>query len=183
MAQTLNFDTIVLDEAAGPPLRLVIGSLLSRSVRAYVALEHVRLAAVDLTAPELQSVRCRMLVGRLDVEALSELGAANQAAPRLHAIGDFLQSGRLELRAAGLLRWRPDFAVFDMPPPHGAVALVGALYFSDAAVMGGPALTCVIRGAAAVERLLRRFDDLWSRAREVGDVLRAELTSLGAISE
>jgi len=182
MAEALNFDAIVLDELATPPLRLVIGSLLSRSVRAHVALEHVRLAAVDLTAPELNRVNCRMLMGRLDVEALSELATASQAAPRLRALGDFLQSGRLELRAAGLLRWRPDFAVFELPPPHGAVALVGALYFSNAAVVGGPALTCIICAPAAVERLRRRFEDLWNRARDVGDVLHAELGSLGALS-
>jgi hypothetical protein len=181
VAEALNFDAILLDEAATPPLRLVIGSLLSRAVRAAVAIEHVRLAAVDLTAPELRHVRCRLLMGRLDVEALSDLAIADQASRRLRAIGDFLQSGRLEVRAAGLLRWRPDFSVFELPPPHGPVALVGALYFSDAAVVGGPALTCVIRSPAAVTRLCHRFDDLWGRARDVGDVLRAELGAIGAL--
>jgi hypothetical protein len=181
MAETLNFDAVVLDEAGVPPLRLVIGSLLSRAVAADVAIEHVRLAAVDLTAPELGHVRCRILMGRLDVEALSDLAVADRASRRLRHIGDFLQSGRLEVRAAGLLRWRPDFSVFQLPPPHGSVALVGALYFSDAAVVGGPALTCVIRAPAAVTRLRHRFADLWSQARDVGDVLRAELAALGAL--
>jgi hypothetical protein len=181
MVEALNFDAIVLDEAGAPPLRLVIGSLLSRARRADVAIEHIRLAAVDLTAPELRQVHCRLLMGHLDVEALSDLAIADQAARRLRAIGDFLESGRLEVRAAGLLRWRPDFSVFELPPPHGVVALVGALYFSDAAVVGGPALTCVIRSPAAVARLHRRFADLWVRARDVGDVLRSELTALGAL--
>src|SRR5512147_1787924 len=153
MAETLNFDAVVLDEAATPPLRLVIGSLLSRAVRADVAVEHVRLAHLDLTAPELRHVHCRLLLGRLDVDALSDLAVATRAARPLRAIGEFLESGRLEVRAAGLLRWRPDFSVFELPAPDGPVSLVGALYFSDAAVAGGPALTCVIRAPAAVQRL------------------------------
>jgi hypothetical protein len=80
-----------------------------------------------------------------------------------------------------LLRWRPDFSVFELPAPDGPVSLVGALYFSDAAVAGGPALTCVIRAPAAVQRLQRRFADLWSCARDVNDVLRTELVALGAL--
>lgn len=183
MAQTLNFDAVILDEAGAPPLRLVIGSLLSRARRAAVAVDHVRLAGLDLTAPELRQVHCRLLMGSLDVEALSDLAAADQAAPRLGAIGAFIQSGRLEVRVGGLLRWRPDFAVFELPPPHGAIALVGALYFTDAAVAGGPALTCVIRAPAAVARLSRRFDELWGRARDVGDVIRSELTTLGMLGD
>ncbi|NJD11135.1 MAG: hypothetical protein FIB01_12130 [Gemmatimonadetes bacterium] len=181
MAETLNFDAVILDEAATPPLRLVIGSLLSRARRADVAAEHVRLAGLDLTAPELRQVHCRLLMGALDVEALSDLAIADQAAPRLGAIGAFMRSGRLDVRVGGLLRWRPDFAVFELPPPHGAVALVGALYFTDAAVAGGPALTCVIRSPAAVARLRRRFDDLWLRARDVGDVIHGELAALGML--
>src|SRR3990172_5211803 len=94
MAETLNFDAVVLDEAATPPLRLVIGALLSAALRADVAIEHVRLAAVDLTAPELQRVHCRLLMGRLDVVALSDLAAADEAAARRRAIADFLESGR-----------------------------------------------------------------------------------------
>jgi len=181
MAETLNFDAVILDEAASPPLRLVIGSLLSRALHADVAVEHVRLAGLDLTAPELRRVRCRLLIGRLDVEDLSDLAVADPAANRLQAIGDFLESGRLEVRAAGLLRWRPDFAVFELPPPHGSVALVGALYFTDAAVVGGPALTCALRAPVAAARLRRRFDDLWNQARDVGDVLHTELTALGIV--
>lgn len=183
MVETLNFDAVILDEAAAPPLRLVIGSLLSRARQADVAVDHVRLAGLDLTAPELRSVHCRLLMGALDVEALSDLAAADQAAPRLGAIGDFLRSGRLDVRVGGLLRWRPDFAVFELPPPHGSIALVGALYFTDAAVVGGPALTCVIRAPAAVARLRRRFEDVWARARDVGDVLRTELSALGMLGE
>ena len=179
MAQTLSFDTVILDEAAAPPLRLVIGSLLSRAHHADVAMEHVRLARLDLTAPELRQVHCRLLMGSLDVSALSDLAVADQAAPRLGAIGDFMRSGRLEVRVGGLLRWRPDFAVFELPPPHGTIALVGAIYFADAAVAGGPALTCVIRAPAAVARLRRRFDELWGHARDVGDVIRHELTAPG----
>jgi hypothetical protein len=174
MAETLNFDAVILDEAAAPPLRLVIGSLLSRARRADVAVEHVRLAGLDLTGAELRGVRCRLLMGALDAEALADLAVADRSA-RHGAIGDFLRSGRLDVRVGGLLRWRPDFAVFELPPPHGPIALVGALYFTDAAVAGGPALTCVIRAPAAVERLRRRFEGLWQLARNVGDVLRAEL--------
>jgi hypothetical protein len=175
MAEALNLDAVVLDESTGPPLRWLIGALLAAAVRADVAIEHVRLGAVDLTAPELQSVFCRLLLGRLDVGALAELERAGAPEQRLAAIAAFLDSGRLDVRAAGVLRWRPDFAVFELPPPQAPVALIGALYFHDAAVGGGPALTCVIRSPAAIARLRRRFEELWERGRDVSDVLRAEL--------
>ena len=175
MAEALKFDAVVLDEAASPPLRLLIGRLLSIADRADVAVEHVRLGAVDLTAPELKRVQVRLLVGRLDVAELADLDLALAPQQRLGTIADFLDSGRLDLRAAGLLRWRPDFGVFELPPPHGPIALVGAIYFHDAAVTGGPALTCILRSPAAIARLRRRFDELWVQARDVRDVLRAEL--------
>lgn len=173
---------LLFDELAGPPLRQVIGGLLAAAVSADVAIAHVRLAAIDLDAGELRRVRCRLLMGQLDVAALAELRPRAEAALHLRTIARFLDSGRREVRSAGLLRWRPDFSIFVLPPPHQPVALVGALYFADAAVAGGPALTCVVRGPAAVARLRRRFDDLWVRARDVGDVVRAELAARGAPS-
>ena len=172
MAEALNLDALVLDETASPPLRLLIGQLLSVAERAEVAIENIRLGAVDLTAPELQRVTCRLLIGRLDVTTLTDLDLAEAPERRLRTIADFLDSGRLDIRAAGLLRWRPDFGVFELPPPHGAIALVGAIYFHDA---GGTALTCILRSPAAIARLRRRFDELWVGARDVRDVLRAEL--------
>lgn len=176
MAAPLNF-ALLLDEAATPPLRTVIGALLAKAVSAHVAIAHVRLGHVDLSDVELQRVRCRLLLGHLDVESLSGLGGAG---PRLGSTARFLDSGRLEIRAAGLLRWKPDFSVFELPPPHGSIALVGAHYFGDPDVRGGPALTCVVRGPAAVTRVRRRFDELWLAARDVNDVVRAELRALGA---
>lgn len=174
MAATLS--TVLLDETAQPRLRHVIGVLLARADRAYVAIDHVRLAHVDLAAGELRRVQCQLLLGRLDVDALEGLGRGSPP-PRVAAIAEFLDSGRLDIRAGGLLRWKPDFSVFELPPPHEPVALVGAHYFVDPDVVHGPALTCVIRSAAAVARLRRRFQELWLRGRDVRDVVRAELAS------
>lgn len=181
MAAPLTWDTTLLDEGVVPPLGSVLGTLLSRAAHADLAIAHVRLAHVDLTPLDLRHVRCRLLLGHLDVEALNALGGAGpDARQRLLAIARFLDSGRLDIRAAGLLRWKPDFSVFRLPAPHGTVALVGAHYFVDPDVVGGPALTCVLRTSASVERVQRRFEELWSRARDVSDVVRGELRAFGA---
>lgn len=181
MAAPLMCDTTLLDEATTPGMRVVLGTLLTRADHADVAMAQVRLAHVDLAELELRRVHCRLLLGHLDVAALSALGADTPAAAaRLRATARFLDSGRLDIRAAGLLRWKPDFSVFRLPPPQGAVALVGAHYFSDPDVTGGPALTCVLRTSASVQRVQRRFEDLWTLARDVRDVVRAELRNVGA---
>lgn len=175
------WDTTLLDEGTQPALRAVLGTLLTGAERADVAIAQVRLAHVDLGELELQRVHCRLLLGHLDVAALTALGPSSDVAgARLLAIARFLDSGRLDIRAAGLLRWKPDFSVFRLPAPHPPIALVGAHYFSDPDVVGGPALTCVLRAPAAVRRVQRRFGELWNGARDVRDVVRAELRNLGA---
>lgn len=181
MAAPLMWDTTLLDEGTAPPLRLVLGTLLSRADHADVAIAQVRLAHVDLVELELQRVRCRLLLGHLDVAALAALGPSSaEARGRLLAIARFLDSGRLDIRAAGLLRWKPDFSVYRLPAPHDAVALVGAHYFIDPDVVGGPALTCVLRTPVSVQRVQRRFAELWHQARDVREVVRAELRNFGA---
>lgn len=180
MAAPLMWDTTLLDEATTPPLRVVLGTLLSRADGADVAMAQVRLGHVDLSELELRRVRCRLLLGHLDVATLTALGPSSvDAQRRLQAIARFLDSGRLDIRAAGLLRWKPDFSVFRLPGSDDAVALVGAHYFSDPDVVGGPALTCVLRTRTSVQRVQRRFTELWRHARDVRDVVRAELRNFG----
>lgn len=180
MAATLTWDSTLLDEAVSPPLGHVLGTLLSRAERADLAVAHVRLAHVDLSALDLRRVQCRLLLGHLDVEALTALsGRCDAAAARLASIARFLDSGRLDIRAAGLQRWKPDFSAFTLPHDHGAVALVGAHYFTDPDVVGGPALTCVLRTRASIERVQRRFEELWLHGRDVRDVVRSELRRFG----
>jgi hypothetical protein len=66
---------VLLDERSQPPLRAVIGALLGSAREADIAVMHVRIAALDLHADELTHVRkCRILLGKLDAQALMATG-------------------------------------------------------------------------------------------------------------
>ena len=59
----------LLDEQSQPPLRAVIGALLTSADSADIAVMRVRLAALDLREKELTRVsRCRILIGQLDAQ-------------------------------------------------------------------------------------------------------------------
>src|SRR5204862_7396660 len=65
----------LLDERTSN-MRNVIGDLLQRASHADFAVARIRLAAVSLSAAELQHVRCRVVLGRLDVASLDIEGGA-----------------------------------------------------------------------------------------------------------
>src|SRR6202007_2430625 len=59
----------LLDER-NSSMRDVIGALMQRASHADFAVARIRLAAISLSASELQHVRCRVVLGRLDVASL-----------------------------------------------------------------------------------------------------------------
>ncbi len=166
----------VVDERSERPLRPLIGELLTSCAHADLALQRVRLAALDLTDQEVHGPRrCRVLLGQLDAWTLldADSGPARDRAGlgRLH---DWLASGRLEVRSAGIGAWTPDFSIFHhVPAPP--TCLLGAHYFGSPQLAVGPSVTVVISEAAAARLLQRRFNELWERAHDVAPAIVAVL--------
>lgn len=169
----------LLDERSGGPsggseesLRTLIGRLLLNATRADIALTRVRLAALDLTAPEVRSgARCRVLLGELDASTL--LDAADDAAtlrPGLRHLAEWLASDRLEVRSAGIGAWMPDFSVYEDGAGR-ATSLLGAHYFGSPQLAVGPAVTAVTTAESAARLLRGRFDELWGRAHDVAPAI------------
>jgi hypothetical protein len=161
----------LLDEAGTPSLREVIGRLLSAAAEADMAVAHVRLSAIDLTAGEASGIRrCRFLLGRLEAAGLTHLGAGADRT-HLRRLHELLRSGQVEIRSAGLAAWTPDFSVFrgvrDSGTESGDTCIVGAHYFHQPPCAAGPSLTCIMTGRHAVEMAGRRFSSLWRQAHDV----------------
>lgn len=175
----------LIDDHDEPPLRSVIGGLLTRTERADFAISRLRLDGLDLASAELDSVeRCRLLLGRLDARTIEELIGGVERGPvkrdHLELLRGFLSSRRVEVRAAGIIAWNPDFSIFngltDAPAP--SLALVGAHYFLRPYPVDGAAFTMVLTESDTVGRLQRRFDELWDHGYDVGEVVRAALDQL-----
>jgi hypothetical protein len=168
---------VLLDDVSPVKVRGVLGRLLASADTADIAVAHVRLHAIDLSRAETQHVRrCRILLGRLDSSELQLLGlSGNARRARLDALREFLTSGRVEVRSAGMGAWTPDFSLFDGICWHGskgrAVCIIGAHYFHEPPVAGGPSFTCVLTDTAAAARARRRFEELWSGAHDVHHVV------------
>lgn len=170
----------LLDDRSAPTLREAMGLLMMRAARSDFAVQHVRLAALDLGAEELARGRCRLLLGRFDAGVLADFSADETARRRLAVLAAFLDSGRLAVRAAGLLRWYPDFSVHHriegaVPP---AVALLGAHQLTRSSGNSGPVLGGVLAGPP-VTHLARHFRLLWRRGHDVREVIRGELRMRG----
>jgi hypothetical protein len=187
---------VLLDGRRHPSLRLVVGRLLSRARHADFAIASVRLAAVDLTRDELAGVqRCRVLLGRLDVDALAPAeGAVTRVRPigdesnaasasRLAPLREFMASGRIAIRTAGSPLWLPDFSILSGLPeqdgvPGGGVCVVGAHYFARPYPTRGPAMTCLLSGRDAVTCARERFDELWELGYDVLPVIAETIDAL-----
>jgi hypothetical protein len=157
----------LIDDRSLPSLRQRIGALLGSCTRADIAVGHIRLAALDLTEPETRHVeRCRILLGRLEVRSLVDFGPDDDAATsRLSELLRFLESGRVEVRSAGIGAWTPDFSVY-RGAPDGDACLIGSHYFREPAVEGAT-FTTFLTDAASVALALERFGELWQRSHDV----------------
>jgi hypothetical protein len=160
------------DERSDPPMRVVLGSLLSQATHADLAVAHVRLLALDLSSGEVARMRqCRMLLGRLDAAAFHGAPDAMLAADKLERLAAFVESGVAQVRSSGASAWTPDFSIFrglpaGAPFEDGVACLIGAHYFVQPGVPGA-ALTCVMSGRALAERLSARFEEEWGKAHDV----------------
>jgi hypothetical protein len=172
----------LLDERGRPDFRDVFGALASRAVRIGTAVTRVRLSTVDLGAPELGGVeRFRVVLAelnalRLDAEARG-LQADPARAANVSLLRELLASGRLEIRAAPLAGWAPDFTVFSGAAGPGAV-LTGFHWFERPYPHRGPALNAVHLGDAA-RLAARRHDELWEGAHDVGPAVWSILSKAG----
>jgi len=180
---------VLLDDAGQPPLRSILGDALSRCTDAAFAIRRVRLAGIDLTAAELGPLQsCRVLVGRLDADALHDLPSAHDTrAPALERLLRFAGSGRLAVRSAPQRGWSPDFSVLRGPTanetsPQPDLCFVGAHYFYEPDPPDGPAFTAMFDNADAVELAQRRFDDLWDGAYDVLPAVSHALERLLAVA-
>ena len=156
--------TRVFDETSDPPLRDVIGALMTDAETVDFAVARIRLANLDLSEAEVGSMRrCRVLVGRLDASTLLDADAAR--AESVARLIRWARSGRLEVRSAGIGSWAPDFSIYHTP--SGTCSLLGAHYFGSPQLTVGPSFTVVTEHRDATALLRRRFDGLWDRSHDV----------------
>lgn len=169
---------MLIDDRSDPPLRAHIGRLLATHAYAEIAVGSIRLSALDLTAPETQHVkRWRVLLGRLEAHSIMPADvAAHEEDARLHALLHLLESGRAEIRSAGLAAWTPDLSIYrDSTSDAAGACLIGAHYFSEPLIADGPSFTILLTDSASVARALARFETLWERSH---DVLEPVLTAI-----
>lgn len=158
----------LIDEVSAPSLRAHITRLLSACTTADIAVGSVRLAGLDLTAAEVRDVRrCRILIGRLDASALADFGHGTAPGARVTTLLEFLQSGRVQVRSAGIGAWSPDFSLYHRPGAGESACLIGAHYFHEPLSTHGPSFTALLTGDAAVAAAASRFERLWSGSHDV----------------
>lgn len=171
----------LLDERATQPLRSRVGTLLREARTADIAVARIRLAGMDLTEGELGGVsRCRVLLGHLDATTLADASEDDVDPSRrtaIHRLRGFAESGRLEVRSAGLGAWVPDFSVY-RPAAGVPTCLVGAHYFGAPYPTVGPSFTCVVTGAHPAAIAAARFEELWARGHDVLPAIQSVLKAI-----
>lgn len=164
---------MLIDDHADPPLRTHIGRLLATHAYAEIAVHTIRLAALDLAATETRHVQhWRVLLGRLEARSIAHSRADDSPDDdaRLYSLVQLLESGRAEIRSAGLAAWTPDLSVYRGGPATAPDAcLIGAHYFREPVIDDGPSFTVLLTDPAAVALALARFETLWERSHDVLD--------------
>ena len=169
----MNATIELIDERSIPSVRQVLGDLMAHSVAAEFAVAKLRIAGLDLGAAELGNLQsCRLLLGRLDADTLADV-PAGLASGHLPALRRFLNSGRVEIRAAGAGAWSPDFSI--LQTSEGDRLLVGGHYFGRPEPAGGAVFTCILRSPPAIRRARRRFMHLWNAGYDVLPIIRGAL--------
>jgi len=165
---------VLLDERHRPDFRDVFAALARRSTDIVAAVTRVRLSTVDLGPQELGGLRSfRVLISEinahnLDAEA-SGLLQHPRRAPNVRMLTSMLEESRLEVRAAPLGGWSPDFTVFSEAAGPVAV-LMGSHWFERPYPYRGPALAS-LHGTAAARLARARYEELWGAAHDVGPAL------------
>ncbi len=164
-------DLVVIAGASEPALmETTIRDLLAAAADAAIAVEHVRLPALQRVIDALEKVdRCRLILARLDVHMLDAPATTpdsnRQAVERLLT---YASSGRLEIRSAGAIRWDPDFSLYRMRDGRlGTFCLFGAHYLAPPHQGIDWPLTCMLTRRTAVRRITTHFEEVWSAAHDV----------------
>jgi len=164
----------LIEDGHRPDFRDVFGHLAGRSTAIDTAVTRIRLSTLNLTPTEIGAVRrFRVLlaeVNSLSIDAEARvLHTLPSRAPNLRFMAELLEHGTLQIRAAPLAGWSPDFTVFSGTEGASAV-LCGFHWFERPYPHRGPALGSLHFGdGAALAR--RRFDGLWTRAHDIGPAL------------
>lgn len=150
-------------------LQQTMRDLIGASVEVAFAVERIRLAALHVIADVLPTAqRCRITLARLDASTLDarapQMDAHRRGIERLLA---FARSGRLQIRAAGTVRWDPDFSLFRMRNTElGTLCLFGAHYLAPPHAGIDWPLTCVLARPAPVQRAVQHYESLWAAAHD-----------------
>jgi len=169
----------LFDERGRPDFRDVFGVLAQGSSEISSAVTRVRLTTVDLRPDEVAGLRrfrvllCELSAVRLEGEAHALLHQRRRT-PSLRLLATLLEEGRLEVRAAPLGGWSPDFTVFSGPSGPSAV-LAGFHAFERPYPHRGPAFGS-LHGADAARLAILRHEELWAEAHDVGPTLWTLLT-------
>jgi len=161
----------LLDDRSRPDFRDAFGSLAGHSTEIATAVTRVRLSTMNLTESELVRVESfRVLVAEMNAIHLTAEARGLQndpkRAPRVEFLQRMLESGRLEVRAAPLAGWSPDFTVFANVTGPLAV-LAGFHWFERPYPNRGPALAS-LHFAQAARIAARRHAELWDGAHDIG---------------
>jgi len=170
-ADTPHPRSSLLDERSPTPFRTVFRELISGSTELDTAILRVRLSGVDLSPRELRDLRrLRILVADLNAQTLEEEAFALLMDPSkretLTRIQSLLSESRLELRAAPLAGWSPDFSIFSGPDGPRAL-LLGLHWVQRPFPHRGPAWLARF-GAEEARCGHRRFCELWREGHEIG---------------
>ncbi len=168
------------DEARG--IRSTLATLLPTASHADFAVSRIRLGALDLTPAEVGTMRCRVLLGRLEVDSLEFVANKydmTERATNLNALIAFARSGRLRVRVCCLEEWSPDFSVIHTGTgkARASMTLVGSHYFARPPI-SGPAFTCLLPGGDSALLAARRFESIWRRGYDVLPVIVQSLEQL-----
>ena len=168
---TTTLQAALLDERTRPDFRAAFAALARQSTDIATAVTRVRLSTMDLTESELGGVESfRVLVAEMNAIHLTAeaRGLVNDPArsSRLTLLQRMLEAGNLELRAAPLAGWSPDFTVFSGASGPLAV-LIGAHSFERPYPHPGPAL-CSLHSVEAARLARDRHSEIWETAHDIG---------------
>jgi len=166
---------VLLDDVRSPTLRETLSVLLTQAGQADFAIAELRLAGLDLSVlGQKPDQHFRVLVRHFNSEFAYD---ATNAAPgsaihsRIARLRELASSGRVEVRAARLDVWTPDFSILRRVDANTDVLLLGAHYFDRPFPLTGAALTSATTNVPAIRRAARRFEELWQRADDIVPVI------------
>ncbi len=164
----------LLDEQSSPAFPEVFRALTRDSWSLRTAVTRVRLSTLGLGPEDLRSVGSfRVLLAEASALTLGAeargLAHDHRRAATLDHLLEMMEAGTLQVRAAPLAGWSPDFTVFESEQGPRAV-LVGAHWFERPFAARGPALATLL-GADAARRAAARHEETWQRAHDIGPAL------------